>query len=478
MQVLIVAAEAAPFVRTGGLAEVIGSLPKELRRQKVDVRVVIPKHGDMAAEYKNKMTLKKRLTVRLAWRRQYCGIEYLEYHGVPFYFIDNEYYYKRQGIYGYGDDGERYAFFCRAVVEALPQLDFTPQILHCHDWHAALAPLYLRRCSYAENIRTMFTIHNLKYQGVFSKNILGDVLGLGDEYFTIDGLEFYGMVNLMKAGIIYSDIITTVSPTYALEIQTPYFGERLEGLLRQRQNNLYGILNGIDYEVYNPETDPHIFARYGADSALEKKAENKLQLQQKLGLPQRADVPLMAMVSRLVTQKGLDLLAHVLEELLAVLDIQMVIMGSGEQRFENLFTYAAEKYPDKLAVILDYREPLAHRIYAAADIYLMPSLFEPCGIGQMIALRYGCVPIVRETGGLKDTVRSFNEYTGEGNGFSFANYNAHEMLFTVQRAVRFYHQKDIWQSIVKQAMQCDYSWRTSAKQYINLYQCLMNDPGK
>ena len=473
MKVLFAAAESAPFVRTGGLAEVIGSLPKELRKQQIDVRVVIPKHGEIAERYRTEMTKQKEITVPLSWRKQYCGIESLEYNGVPFYFIDNEYYFKRRGLYGFGDDAERYAFFCRAVIEMLPHLDFTPQIIHCHDWHTSLISLFLRRLSYGENIRTLFTIHNLKYQGVFSKTVLGDVLGLGDEYFTKDSLEFYDQVNYMKAGIIYSDLITTVSPTYSQEILAPYFGEKLDGLLKNRSDNLYGILNGIDYDIYNPGTDQYIFANYDAESALTKKAENKKHLQQSLGLPVRADVPVIAVISRLAAQKGLDLLIHVLEEMLAALDIQMIVMGSGERRYQDLFAYAADKYPDKMAVNFTYQKPLAHQIYAASDIFLMPSLFEPCGLGQMIALRYGSVPVVRETGGLKDTVRSFNEISHQGNGFSFVNYNAHEMLFAVQRALRFYQDKDVWQKIVREAMSCDYSWCASAKQYIDLYHCLL-----
>jgi starch synthase len=475
MKVLFVASEGVPFVKTGGLGDVIGSLPKELQKQDVDVRLVLPKYGEISQEFRKKMTVKASFTVPLGWRNQYCGIEELLYNGLHCYFIDNEYYFKRQGVYGYGDDAERYAFFCRAVLEALPHLDFAPQILHCHDWQTGMIGAFLKahyqRNPYYTRINTIFTIHNLQYQGIFSKAILGDVLGLSEEYFTIDGIEYYGQINAMKAGLVFSDLITTVSNTYVEEIQTPYFGEGLDGLLRARNRDLYGVVNGIDYEVYNPETDPHISVTY--DEKNVQKQENKMKLQERLGLPVRPEVPLLAIVSRLVQAKGFDLLACFLEEILAM-DVQLVVLGTGEEQYQALFRHAAWRHPDKVSANIQFDERLAQQIYAASDLFLMPSRFEPCGIGQLIALRYGSLPVVRETGGLKDTVQSYNEHTGAGNGFSFTNYNAHDMLHTIKRAIGFFYDKPVWLNIVQNAMRTDYSWHESARRYQALYRKLLN----
>ncbi|WP_003540325.1 glycogen synthase GlgA [Desulfotomaculum nigrificans] len=471
VRVLFVASEGVPFVKTGGLADVIGSLPKELRKQGLDVRVMLPKYGDIPIHLKEKMVSIKKITIPVGWRQQYCGIEALNQEGVPFYFIDNEYYFKRPGLYGFYDEAERFAFFCRAVLESLPHLDFAPQIIHCHDWHTGMVSVLLKahykNHPFYQGIRTMFTIHNLQYQGVFPRSILGDLLNLGEEYFTIDGVEFYGQVSFMKGGLNFSDLLTTVSETYAREIQDPYYGERLDGLLRYRQKDLHGILNGIDYELYNPANDPLICAPYDWQS-LNGKQVNKEKLQRILCLPPRQDVPVIAIVSRLVSQKGLDLVAHVLEEIMNM-DVQLVVLGAGEKKYEQLFKDFALRYPDKLSTNLYFGNTLAHRIYAGADILLMPSRFEPCGLGQIIALRYGCLPLVRETGGLKDTILPYNRYTGAGNGFSFTNYNAHELLFTLQRAVELYQQPEIWFKLVVNAMQSDFSWYKSAQKYKDLY---------
>lgn len=478
MKVLFVASEGVPFVKSGGLADVIGSLPGALIHQRHDVRVVLPKHGDIPVHYRDRMICKKTFTVPLGWRRVYCGLEQLQHEGITYYFIDNEEYFKRQGLYGFQDDAERYAFFCRAVLESLPYLGFTPQILHCHDWHTGLVGVFLK-AHYGSNplyqdIRTVFTIHNLKYQGVFPKAVLGEVLGLGEEYFTLDGLEFYRQVSFMKGGINFSDLITTVSETYAQEIQTPYYGEQLDGLLRHCRERLYGIVNGIDVNFYNPATDPHICASYSWDT-VEKKQLNKEKLQQILCLPQRPDVPVLGLVSRLVSQKGLDLIGCVLEEILAM-DLQLVVLGTGEKRYEELFQRAARKYPEKVSANILFGHTLCHRIYAGSDLFLMPSRFEPCGIGQLIALRYGAIPVVRETGGLKDTVQPYNEYTGEGNGFSFTNFNAHDFLYTLKRALGFYSQRDIWSKIMLNAMKIDHSWYKSAQKYQDLYKKLIPIP--
>ncbi|WP_425059567.1 Glycogen synthase [Sporomusa carbonis] len=471
IKVLFVASEAAPFAKTGGLGEVIGSLPKELKKQGVDVRVILPKYSSITAEFTAQMTKKAALTVPVGWRRQYCGLYELEYQGITWYFIDNEYYFKRENLYGYYDEAERFAYFCRAVLKALPQLDFTPDIIHCHDWQtgplaAMLKAQYRIRDEYS-NIKTVFTIHNLMYQGIFPGDILGDLLGLPSSMFTADGLEFYGQVNFLKGGLAFCDSITTVSKSYAQEIQQPYFGEKLEGMLRKRHTDICGIINGIDYDVYNPTTDPDIYTNYTWRGTV-KRLDNKLKLQAELRLPVGKHIPLIAIVSRLVSSKGLDLIAHVMEELLA-LDVQLVVLGTGEGQFESLFANAARRHPDKVSANITFSESLAHKIYAGSDLFLMPSRFEPCGIGQLIALRYGSIPVVREVGGLRDTIRPFNPETGEGTGFTFINYNAHDMLYAIEQAVSLYRSRGVWAKLVKNAMRADNSWRRSAAEYRDLY---------
>jgi len=471
VKVLFAVSECAPFAKSGGLADVAGSLPKELMKLGTDVRVMLPKYGTISDEYKKRMKKIKEFTVSVGWRKQYCGIEELEHRGVTYYFIDNEYYFKREGFYGYFDDGERFAYFSRSVLEALAELEFYPDVLHCHDWHTAIIPYLLRMEYYKRKgyglIRTVFTIHNLQFQGIFPKVVLEDLLGLDDRSFHPSHLEFFGNVNFMKGGLVASDKITTVSPTYKYEIQTPAFGEKLDGLLRERDEDLLGILNGIDEDFYNPADDPYIFQAYTA-SSLQKKAVNKREIQKQFGLKQSAGTPLIVMISRLTKQKGLDLVKCVLREILHE-DLQFIILGTGEWEFEEYLRQAARVYPEKLKVYTGFDEALAHKLYAAADLFLMPSMFEPCGLGQLIAMRYGAVPIVRETGGLNDTVKAWNEFTGEGNGFSFRNFNAHDMLYTIQRALTFYKNRKAWNSIVKQAMEIDYSWAQSAFRYNQLY---------
>ncbi|MCC5911154.1 MAG: glycogen synthase GlgA [Clostridiaceae bacterium] len=475
MKILFVSSEATPFAKTGGLGDVIGSLPPSLKEKNVEVRVVVPKYKDIPEKYKKEMQWIKSINVALGWRNQFCGIEMLKHKGIIFYFIDNEYYFKRQGHYGYDDDAERYAFFSKSILDILPHINFKPDIIHCHDWQAGMVGTLLhahyRHNPFYEKIKTIFTIHNLKYQGLFPHVILGDLLGLGPEYFTKEGVEYYYNVSYMKGGLNFSDYITTVSPTYAEEIQCSYYGEGLEGVLSAKKNKLIGIINGIDYEEYNPETDKHIFKKYTIKN-LEDKIFNKVQLQKQLNLPTIKTVPMLAIVSRLVEQKGLDLVEHVLEEIVQ-LNVQLVILGTGDHKYEELFRNLAAKYPDKVSINLSFDNGLAHGIYAASDLFLMPSLFEPCGLGQLIALRYGSLPIVRETGGLKDTIKSYNEATEEGNGFSFSNYNAHDMLHTIKRALGFYENKEVWNKIVKDAMGSDVSWQQSAEKYKKLYRKLV-----
>lgn len=470
MKVLFVAAEGVPFCKTGGLADVIGSLPRELKSQGVEVAVMMPKYKGIAGKFQQEMELIDTCTVKLGWRRQYCGVQSLKHNGVPFYFLDNEYYFKRPGYYGYFDDAERFAFFNRAVLEALAVIDFKPDVIHCHDWHTGMVPVFLtqyRDKPGYEQIRTVFTIHNLKYQGVFPNSIMQDLLNLGWEHFHTDGIEFHNNVSFMKGGLNYSDRLTTVSPTYAEEIQIPYYGCNLDGVLRKRGGQIQGILNGIDYDEWNPLTDPYIDTHYRT-GACRKKRQNKLKLQEELNLPVSEEIPMLGMITRLVDQKGLDLVAHVIEEILA-LDIQLVVLGTGEMHYENMFRDLAYRYPEKVSANILFDNGLAHKIYAASDLFLMPSQFEPCGLGQLIALRYGSLPIVRETGGLKDTVVPFDEETSEGTGFTFANYNAHEMLFKIEEAVELYKDKRLWMNLVRNAMKQDFSWKSSANQYIELY---------
>ncbi|MBE4908415.1 glycogen synthase GlgA [Bacillus luteolus] len=474
MKVLFVVSECVPFIKSGGLADVAGALPKELKNLGTDVRIMLPKYGQIPLQFKEKMDKVCEFNVQLSWRSQYCGIEVLTYEGITYYFIDNEYYFNRDRLYGYYDDGERFSFFCHAVLQAIPNIDFMPDIIHCHDWHTGMVNFLLKH-EYKEedysSIRTIFTIHNLQFQGVFPKGILGDLLNLSEEYFTSDQLEFFGNVNFMKAAIVSSDLITTVSPTYKDEIQSKYYGEKLDGLLRKYNDKLVGILNGIDDEIYNPKTDDLIAKKYDY-TKMKNKELNKQSLQKQFGLPKRKDIPVVSIISRLTEQKGLDLIIHVIEEMLSK-DLQLIILGTGDEKYENIFLTLAHHYPTKLKVVIGFDEKLAHQIYAGSDLFLMPSKFEPCGLGQLIALRYGTIPIVRETGGLNDTVLSYNESTGIGNGFSFKNFNAHDMLYTVDRAIDLFQNREVWSKIVGEAMSRDYSWAQSAFKYNQLYAGLL-----
>lgn len=473
MNVLFAAAEGHPFIKTGGLADVIGALPQALRKNGVDVRVVIPKYKGIPDRYLEKMEPVTVTDVYVGWRKQYCGVERLVHNGVTFYFIDNEYYFGRDGIYGYTDDGERFAFFNRAVLEVIPMLeDFQPDVIHCHDWHAAMIPL-IKKAHYDHlaayrSIKTVFTIHNLLYQGIFPYEVHHDLLNLHDRYYTMEGVEYYGNLNFMKAGLVYSDHVTTVSPTYAEEIKTSYYGYGLDGLLRSLGSKLTGIVNGIDTASYNPENDEDLAAVYTAKEPKQKQ-KNKAALQKELGLPVRPEVPMIAMVTRLVESKGLDLVCRTLDELLYYDDVQFILLGTGEQEYEHWFREAGLRHPKKMSAQIWFNEGLSRRFYAGSDLFLMPSMFEPCGISQLLALQYGSIPIVRETGGLNDTVQAYNEFTGEGTGFSFTNYNAHDMLHTIRRAASLYNQKKHWKKIMDNAMSGDYSWDVSANAYLDIY---------
>ncbi|MFV2048155.1 glycogen synthase GlgA [Metabacillus sp. YM-086] len=469
MKVLFAVSECVPFVKSGGLADVAGALPKELKKLGADIRVILPKYSLISESYREKMTKIHEIIVPVGWRQQYCGIEKLEVDGITYYFLDHEYYFYRDSLYGHYDDGERFSYFCRAVLETLEAIDFQPDIIHSHDWHTGMISYLLqkeyREKPFYEEIKTVFTIHNLQFQGVFPYSILHDLLNLGDEDFK--NLEFYGDISFMKAAIISSDFITTVSPTYKEEIQTAYYGERLDGLLRSRNTSLLGILNGIDDTVYNPETDENIHSQFTPETLI-KKAENKAALQAAFGLTESKDTPIISMVTRLTKQKGLDLVKRVLDEVLAK-DVQVIILGTGEKEFEDYFKHMEWVYPTKFKAYIGFDEKLAHQIYAGSDLFLMPSKFEPCGLGQLIALRYGTIPIVRETGGLNDTVFPFQEELKEGNGFTFSHFNAHDMLYSINRAIEYYHQDEVWQKIVNTAMTQDYSWSQSALKYKQLY---------
>jgi len=472
MKVLFVASEAYPFIKTGGLGDVAYALPKALRKLGIDARVIIPKYSSIPLSFKNCMGSVASFNIPVGWRNQYCGLEQLSYDGVPYYFVDNEYYFKRPHTYGDYDDGERFSFFSKAVLESIKYMgDFKPDIIHCNDWQSAVVPLLLKE-NYSEDvlynkIKTVFTIHNLQYQGVFPKEVLGDLLNLDFKYFNEDEMKFYDAVSFMKGGIVFSDEVTTVSDTYSKEIQTPFYGERLDGLLTEKADKIVGIVNGIDYELYDPKVDKKIFYNYDMES-INQKVKNKLKLQEKLGLPIAEDMPMIGIVTRLVKQKGLDLIVEKLQELLS-LPVQIVLLGNGDGYYEDIFQYYASIYPSRISANIMYDDTLAQQIYAASDMFLMPSLFEPCGIGQLIALKYGSIPIIRETGGLKDTIIPYDKYTGKGNGFSFNNYSGQELLDAINRALDLYNDKTSWDKLVQNAMSSNNSWENSAKNYMKLY---------
>ena len=473
MKVLYVTSEAVPFAASGGLADVAGSLPHAMRQRLVGCRVVLPLYEDVPQELREQMTFVTSLSVPVAWRRQYCGVFEARHNGVIYYLLDNQYYFKRPGLYGHYDDAERFAFLSRAVLEMLSCIDFRPDIIHANDWQCALVPVYYslfyaQREGY-ENIKTVFTIHNIQYQGKYGMEILEDVFGIPQDARSI--VEQDGCVNLMKGGIEMANRVTTVSPTYAQEILDPWYSHGLDSILRAREWKLSGILNGIDTDSYNPETDPQIFAPYSADDP-SGKAENKRALQERLNLPPRADVPMIVMVTRLASHKGLDLVKYILGELLQE-DIQFVLLGSGEWVYENFFREMQDRFPDKMRYCFGFVPELARKIYAGGDIFLMPSKSEPCGLSQMVACRYGTIPVVRETGGLKDSISDCGD--GQGMGFTFQTYNANDKLYAVHRALGAYANKQDWPILMDRAMRADFSWGRSANEYIKLYRALIKE---
>lgn len=473
MQVVFASAEAAPFVKTGGLGDVAGSLPRALVAAGADVIVMVPKYGTIASKYTDRMEHVADFYVSLGWRNEYCGLERLVIDGVTYLFIDNERYFKRDYPYGFFDDGERFAFFSKAVTESLQHLPegFQCDVLHCNDWHTALAPVFLREFYQGlplyERVKTVFSIHNIAFQGQYADTILNDILGMAHIPNAARQLRCdERSINYMQGALDYSDAITTVSPSYAWEIQTPEYGEGLDGILRRRSNVLSGILNGIDTDAWNPATDPMIHANYSAADMSGKKA-CKAALQEELGLEVRDDRPLMVMVTRLTRQKGMDLVTYALDRILSG-GVQVAVLGTGD--YEEPMRYFANKYPGTCAARITFDNALSHRMYAGADMFLMPSLFEPCGLSQMIAMRYGTLPVVRETGGLRDTVAPYNQFTGEGTGFTFANFNGDEMGDAVFRGARLYWDDHAaWDHLVQNAMAADFSWVRSADEYMNLY---------
>ena len=479
MKILYAASEAVPFCKTGGLADVAGSLPAALAAQGAEVAVVLPLYQKVKEKFGDQLYFECYDYVDLAWRHSYCGLFSMERDGVTWYFLDNEQYFRRPELYGYMDDGERFGFFSRAVVRMLPHLKFWPEVIHCNDWQTALVPIYLKDDGVREerfrSIRTVLSIHNIEYQGRYGRQTLGDLFGL-DHGWADDGtILMDGDVNLLKGAILCADAVNAVSPTYANELKMPYFAHRLDGIMRRCGYKLSGVLNGIDVKRYDPATDPHIAVNYSAADMAGKQAD-KAELQKLMGLRQEPYVPIVGIVSRLVSHKGLDLVCEVLHDMME-LPLQMVILGKGDRKYEEFFQWAAQQYPGRMAVRLDYNEELSMAIYAGADLFLMPSKSEPCGLSQMIAMRYGTVPIVRETGGLKDTVSPYEAWRDAGNGFTFANYAGSDMLYVIREAVYLYKDyPDAFARLRARAMACDFSWARSAGEYLHIYSAITGQP--
>ena len=473
-KILYAGAEVMPFAATGGLGDVLGSLPAAVKRKNpdCDVRVVMPLYGQIKAEWRDKMTFVKYLMVPLSWRSLYCGIFALEKDGVTFYFLDNEYYFKRNALYGSYDDAERFSFFSVAVLEMMRVLDFYPDVLHANDWQTALTVIKLKGAyknlpGYAD-IKAVYTIHNIEYQGVYGKEILNDVFALRPEDASI--VDYNGAINLTKGAVVCADYVTTVSPNYAKEIQTETYSSGLHYILREYAYKIDGIVNGIDYDYYNPQEDPEIPNSYYW-RALSGKKKNKEALQKQFGLDVNPDVPVIAMISRMASHKGFDLVLSIFDEMMQG-DVQFILLGTGEAQYETFFAEAAKRYPGKASINLTYNRTLSKLIYAGSDIFLMPSKSEACGLSQMIASRYGSVPVVRETGGLFDTIKPYG-FDGSGNGFTFASYNAYDMLYTIREAEKLFADKDSWKTLVKKVMRVDFSWDVSADKYIACYENLL-----
>lgn len=477
-RILFVSSEAVPYIKTGGLADVVGSLPRYFNTEEYDVRVIIPKYACMKTEFLTDLKFVCHFYVDLNWRKQYAGILQAQYRGVTYYFVDNEFYFGGDMPYNnIYEDVEKFAFFSKAALQCLPLIDFAPNVIHCHDWQTGLVPVFLKTSfgsdPYYAGIKTVYTIHNLKFQGRWKIQEVMDITGLPMQIFNDRELESYGEANYLKGGVVYADAVSTVSPTYAKDITTPEGGEGLGGLMQARSNVLSGIVNGLDYNEYDPNTDPYIERNFTFKTVSGGKKANKLALQREVGLPAREDVFVIGIVSRMTDQKGFDLVAYIMDELLSSMDVQIIALGTGETRYEDMFRYFQDKFSSKLVAHIGYSEERAHKIYASSDAFLMPSLFEPCGLSQMMAMRYGTVPIVRETGGLKDTVEPYNEYDHTGTGFSFSNYNAHEMLSIIRYAHNIYmNDKKAWSDIIRQDMSKDFSWSASARNYEKLYDSL------
>lgn len=477
-KILFVSSEAVPYIKTGGLADVVGSLPKYFDRNEYDVRVMLPKYACMDAAFLPNLRFVCHFYVNLNWRKQYVGILESEYRGIHYYFVDNEFYFAGSSPYNnIYEDVEKFAYFSKAVLASLPYIDYAPDVIHCHDWQTGLVPVYLHTAFGDDNfyagIKAVFSIHNLKFQGRWRIREVIDITGLPEQIFNDKELESYGEANYLKGGVVYADAVTTVSPSYANEITTQEGGEGLHGLMNARRNVLYGILNGIDYDEFNPQTDPYIESNFSSKSVLSGKKANKAALQKELGLSVRESAFVIGIVSRLTEQKGFDLVSYIMDDLVSQLDVQIVILGTGESKFENVFHHFHSQYPDKVSAYIGYSEEKAHKIYASADAFLMPSLFEPCGLSQMMSMRYGTIPIVRETGGLKDTVQAYNEYENTGTGFSFCNFNADDMKYVVEYAYHvFRDERKAWEDMMQRAMAQDFSWNKSAGEYEKLYDSL------
>ena len=473
MNILYVSSEAAPFAKTGGLGDVAGSLPIALNKKGVDARVMLPLYRCMDEKYKEKLEYINHIYIDMGWRKQYCGVFKLVHEGCTYYFVDNEFYFNGDKPYDYIHlDCEKFIFFSKAVLSLLPTIDFRPDVINCNDWQTAAIPVFLD--TFLENpfyqgIKTVMSIHNLKYQGRWDINKVRDFMGISDYYFTSDKIEYYDDANLLKGGLAYATKISTVSESYAEEIKTDAYGEGLQGLISARSNDLVGIVNGISYTEWNPSKDEMIFENFNKVNVLKNKKINKTKLQEMLNLPVDENIFMVGIVSRLTDQKGFDLVASALDEMCKG-GMQVVILGTGDEKYENLFRHYAWLYPDKVSANICFSNDLSHKIYAACDAFLMPSAFEPCGLSQIISMRYATLPIVRETGGLKDTVIPCNEFTGEGTGFSFANYNSYEMLHVLKYAMEiFYTNKTLWNGMMKNAMNTDFSWDISADKYIAMY---------
>ncbi|WP_408956292.1 glycogen synthase GlgA [Natroniella sp. ANB-PHB2] len=476
LKVLFISSEVAPFAKTGGLADVAGSLPQAIKELGHDVRVVMPEYSQIADEYIKDLEHILHFRVKVGWRDNYVGVNQLKNNKIPTYFIDNKNYFDRESLYENPDKHIQFAYFCRAVLEMLPKIEFKPDIIHCNDWQTGPLSIMLKEnyqlYDFYKDIKTVYTIHNLRYQGQFGRDILSDVLCLDSKHWESGVLRHDSCINYMKMGINMSDIVTTVSKTYAEEIKTSYFGEGLDYVMRMNDDDLYGIVNGIDYNNYDPATDQRIYVNYSVDN-LEGKYKNKRRLQEEMNLPVREDIPVIGLVSRLVDQKGLDLIEDIIYELLEENEIQFIMLGTGQSKYEKMFSKVACDFPDKMAANIKYDVEIAQKIYAGSDMFLMPSKYEPCGLGQLFSLRYGTIPIVRETGGLNDTIQPYNDVTRLGNGFSFSDYNADDLLYTIRRAILIYHEPKNWKKLVKRAMTSDYSWQNSAQKYVELYYKVM-----